>query len=120
MGYDFAVWEGPRPGDDEQAANDCERMLVEFDKGRVAPTAAIGAFIGDVLSAYPDIDEDADDFPWKYAPLQRHAVSGPTAYLTLHRVDSLDEILDSLTDLAAKHNLNAFDPQKETMVAWAS
>lgn len=117
MSYDFCVWEGPAPEDDE-AARAFFSEWVERDEAREdageppAPaTPAIAAFVEAVLQRFPDSDED---LTWS-AGLSVEDADGPVVYLAM-TYSAAESAVPVIADLAHERGLVCFDPQGERLV----
>jgi hypothetical protein len=75
MSYDLAVWAGARPADDQSAAKEfeqrCDQRDADIDRGiDHPPSPVIERFAADLLSRWPELDDDSgDECPWSDAPL---------------------------------------------------
>ncbi len=113
MSYDLAVWEGPTPRSDEQAA----QVFTELSKrysDRADPTdesPAILAYVDALLARWPDITSDhgPEHSPWSDGPLA-HNATGPLLYFGM--VPSrAEQACEFAAQLAQEHDLVCFDPQ---------
>jgi hypothetical protein len=73
---DLAVWDGPQPASDEEAATTFEQLYATYETAEdTPPTDRIASYVGTLLVRYPDLtelDDDAvDDSPWADGPLIR-------------------------------------------------
>ena len=70
MSYDLAVWEGPRPSSDDEAAAEYERLMDQMDSDPdVAPSAPIVTFMNELLARWPALGEPGDEAsPWAMGP----------------------------------------------------
>lgn len=116
MSVDLAVWEGPPPGDDTEAARTFVDLSQRFlQRTHVTPSARIADYVGALLARYPDLtDEGDDDVPWGSGPLIRNA-SGPILMLDLKLNDVFEEGWRFCVETAQAHGLVAFDPQASTL-----
>lgn len=119
MSYDLAVWHGPRPADDEAAADEYERRAGFLDEDDTEPSPAspsMRAFLDDVLRRFPPLTVDADDdgdSPWATGP-EPGDVDGDFAYLTM-TFPGASAHLDEVVAIARRHGLVCFDPQTEAL-----
>ncbi|WP_130504330.1 hypothetical protein [Blastococcus saxobsidens] len=116
MSYDVAVWAGPRPADDEAAAEQFELFVEVLDDDEPpAPSSAMVAFLEDLLSVLPALDESEDPrSPWATGP-EPGDVSGDFAYLTM-TYPGAEAALDTVAAVARRHGLVCFDPQDERLL----
>jgi len=113
MSYDLAVWFADRILSDEQALQQYHELCDE-NISDLTPHPSIGNFYLELYKIYPEIDDVPDDklrdfdfSPWsvEYELSDRH--------LMLSCVWShADSLHDLVLDLAKKHGLAVFDPQK--------
>lgn len=111
MSYDLAVWEGPKPPDDAEAALEYERRMDAMERAldgteaAPGPSRGIQAFIDAALARFPELDasslEDEAMGDLVYFPM--------TFSCAEYARDPLAEIADSL-------GLVCFDPQIEQML----
>ncbi|WP_104524953.1 hypothetical protein [Blastococcus atacamensis] len=112
MSYDVAVWAGPRPADDESAEAEYERRadVLEDDDDLPPPSPALAAFLDELLTVLPPLDESDDPrSPWATGP-EPGDVSGDFAYLTM-TYPGAEAALDTVVEVAGRHGLVCFDPQ---------
>ncbi|PPK92230.1 hypothetical protein CLV92_11692 [Kineococcus xinjiangensis] len=119
MSYDFAVWEGPQPENDEAVLAHFERWA-EVDEARddsgelsAPPTARIKDFIEAVLAQHPDDEQGI----WS-AGLSVEDAHGPFVYLSM-TFSGADRALGDIVELALARDLVCFDPQEEAVVTAA-
>ena len=81
MPVDLAVWEGPQPASDAEAARTFKALYRQFMQPErdTPPTERIAAYVDALLDRYPDLTElhDAavEESPWVDGPLI-HRASG--------------------------------------------
>ena len=111
MSYDLAVWDGPRPADDRDAAAAFEALFSRYLEGgeATAPTAKVREFAAAVAEPWADV-EDSDETPWAAGPPGKGSASGPIVYLAVARSRS-GEVVAHAVALAVELGLNCFDPQ---------
>ena len=121
MSYDLAVWEGPRPGSDEEGAAEYERRMDEMERLLDAgeettdPTLGIRAFVTAALERYPELDEDSGaECPWASAPLIGEAM-GDYIYFPM-TFSGAGYARDVVAGIAHAHGLVCFDPQIERLL----
>jgi hypothetical protein len=119
MSFDLAVWEGARPGSNEEAAAEDGRLDKKYVGGdRVEPTAAIKAFIAAITAKYPDLTDlpadQVDDGVWSDGPLINNA-SGPYFYFGIVW-SRLAEVAPFVVAVAQEHGLVCFDPQENELL----
>lgn len=116
MSYDLAVWEGTRPGSDEEAGETYQALCERYLEAEAAepPTERIRAYALALLERYPDIGgPDGEDSPWASGPLINEAV-GPMMYFPMVW-SQCEEASAWAADLAAQHGLVCYDPQMECL-----
>lgn len=113
MSYDLAFWDGPRPADDDEAAQVFEELMdaMEESDEDVPPTAPIRALIDELESHWPGDDPKA---PWASFPLAGDAQGG-TLYVNLV-FGRPDADLEFMASVARRLNIVCFDPQLEVML----
>ena len=96
MSFDLAVWEGPRPATDAEAADVHERLMERFESDESQPpTPAIVSYVAALTARWPDIDAPGgEDSPWSRA----------------------EEVAEVASRIAAEHGLVCFDPQSEQLL----
>ncbi|SRR6266542_3457501 len=113
MSYDLAVWFPDQILSDEQALQQYHK-LYDGDISQLRPHTSTGNFYLELYKIHPEIDDvpedklgDFDYSPWSV----EHELSD--RHLMLSCVWSHAEYVHSLVlDLAKKHGLAVFDPQK--------
>ena len=110
MGYQLAVWEGPRPADDETGVQRFQAMAQQYLVGEpTEPTLAIRTFLGALTTIWTDDPQDPRwaRSPWKSSSLLESA-SGPIVFLDLTLRAEL--IVSSvIASIAEDHGLVTFD-----------
>ena len=117
MSFDLAVWEGPRPRSDAEAAEHFDDLVAqaEDDTDPRPPTPAIAAFVEALAERHPELTaESGDESPWASGPLIGGA-SGSSLHLNVVWSRAA-ETAASVADLAADHGLVCFDPQDEVLL----
>jgi hypothetical protein len=77
MSVDMAVWEGERPGSDDEAVQTFERLYEQYIETSDAaePSPKIREFVESLLETFPDLDalgdDEVDDSPWSDNPASR-------------------------------------------------
>jgi hypothetical protein len=119
---DIAVWEGPTPTSDDEAAKTFEELYdryIESDAD-APPSQRITEYVRALLERYPDLDElddDAvDDSPWADSPLMGNA-RGPFIYFSLVANEAANEAWQHAVTTARAMGLVCFDPQSGTLTA---
>ena len=113
MSCDFAIWWPSRRLSDEEAG-ELYAALCEEDTSGVEPSEAIDAFYAELTAKHPEIDDISDDdvdntdlCPWSIA------FDRSSGHLIIPCVWSKADYVESLLhELANKHGLAIFDPQK--------
>jgi hypothetical protein len=88
MPVDLAVWEGPQPASDAEAARTFKALYRQFMQAEpdIPPTESIAAYVAALLDRYPDLSELDDtaveDSPWTDGPLI-HRASGRALFLDM-------------------------------------
>ncbi|GAA4632442.1 hypothetical protein GCM10023196_065910 [Actinoallomurus vinaceus] len=110
MSYDVAVWEGPRPSDDREAAEVHERLYADYlDADEIEPVLdVVRRFVEVLTRQWPDTNT-GDDTPWAGVPLLKGA-SGPYVYLSISW-SAAEEVSAFVADVADQFGLVCFDPQ---------
>ncbi|UJR83071.1 hypothetical protein [Sandaracinus amylolyticus] len=116
MSFDIAVWEGPRPRDDDDAASTFASLAnryLEREPEHDEPTPArVRALIDAVRARFPD--DAPEDRVWALSPIDCDQ-RGPLLYPHV-RWDYAEVVLRVVSQLAAEHGLVCFDPQDERLV----
>lgn len=120
MSVDLAVWEGPAPASDDEAAAVFEDLSKRFlDSPATPPSKEIAEYVNVLLARYPDLngrdgDEDGDEVPWGSGPLIRNA-SGPILYIDMKLNTAFEQGWRYCVETATSRGLIAFDPQSGTL-----
>lgn len=117
MSFDLGVFYTERPQSDDDAG---ERYVALCDGSNLAdwiePSPKVEAFLNDLTTRYPQIDDVADeavdDSPWSCAfdVSEGHAIM-PMVW------SRAEEMAAIIAELAAKHGLVCFDPQEGKIVS---
>jgi CheY-like chemotaxis protein len=121
MPVELAVWEGPQPASDAQAARTFKALYRQFmqPERNTPPTERIAAYVDALLARYPDLTEldDAavEDSPW---------IDGPSIHRASGRVLFLDVVENDVGEAAWRHavrtarsaGLVCFDPNSRARV----
>ena len=121
MSISLAVWEGEAVTSDAEAAARFEELYARYVEADDAtpPTPAIRSYVEVLLSRYPDIADEGEDFdedaiPWQTGPLINEA-SGPLFYFGMITNRVAAEAWDFAVATARTHGLVCFDPQSGTL-----
>jgi hypothetical protein len=113
MSYDLAVWERPRPANN-QAALETHIELMDRSEALAEPeepSPAIAAHIQGLLERWPDITEEASkDSPWSDGPLINNATGGLFYFGMIF--DTADEAPSLPRSLLGSTSLSASIPRK--------
>jgi hypothetical protein len=116
MSYHLAVWEGPQPTTDAEAAETFEALYAQHTDADHSPqpTLAMRRYVAALLARYPHLDDDnEDDTPWSDAPLVNNA-TGPIFYFGM--VFSHAETASAFAaNVAKEHGLVCLDPQSNKL-----
>lgn len=110
MGYQLAVWEGPRPADDEAGGERFQAMAEQhLMDDPTEPTPAIRQFIEALTTIWTDDPEDPrwERSPWKSSSVLESA-SGPIVFLNL-RLRAELIVSTVIASIAEDHGLVTFD-----------
>lgn len=110
MGYQLAVWEGPRPTDDEAGGETFQAMAREhLTDAPTEPTPAIRTFVEALTTIWTDDPEDPrfERSPWKSSSVLDSA-SGPIVFLNL-RLRAEPIVSTVIASIAEDHGLVTFD-----------
>ena len=99
MSYDLAVWEGPTPEDEFEAAGYYGELYDEWHRSSDAPSVAITAFVVALQAREPDVEVKA---------------AGPFAFVSVGR-KRRDEGAYAAAQIAGEQGLVCFDPQTEQL-----
>ena len=117
MSYDLAFWVGPTPASDDEAAEEFERRatFMEDEDAELRPaTPTVAAFISELLSRFPALDEDSDDENiWATGP-EPGDINGDFVYLTM-TYPGAERAYDFVTETARRHGLVCYDPQNDAL-----
>src|SRR6476620_5991051 len=61
MSYDLAVWEGPRPSSDEEAAGEFARLMGEMEETHRPASPAIKELAAELVTRWPELGEAGDE-----------------------------------------------------------
>jgi len=116
--YDLAVWEGPRPANDVDAAAVFSKLYDEYigdANGDTPPTVRLRSYVEALLARWVDMTEEDDEdiSPWSDGPLINNA-QGPIIYFAM-RWSMCEEVSAQAAQMAADHGLNCFDPQMDRL-----
>lgn len=116
MSFDLAVWEGPRPATDEEAAEVHERLMEQLESDESQPpTPAIASYVAALTARWPDLDAPGgEDSPWSVGPLISDASGGVITFGCVW--SRADEVAEVASRIAAEHGLVCFDPQSEQLL----
>ena len=118
MSYDVAVWVGSRPPDDTTALATFNELWKRYDGTDEPPHPAILAYLSDLETKYPDLDElddeHVDESPWAEGHMIGN-VMGPFFYFAM-TYPGARKALAFVAETAAAHGLVCFDPQSTTLI----
>ena len=116
MGYDLAVWEGPRPSGDDEAAETYERLMEQMDDDPDVPTSpTIQSFMNELLARWPALGQPGDETsPWATGPEFGDA-AGPITYITM-TYPGAREAVPYAAEVAKMLGLVCYDPQAEALL----
>ena len=116
MSYDVAVWSGPLPSSNDDAAEEFEQRVAVLEDDDPAPASLeLQAFLDELLSVLPPLDDSEDpDSPWATGP-EPGDISGEFAYLTM-TYPGAEAARDTVADVARRRGLVCFDPQEGTLL----
>ena len=112
VSYDVAVWVGERPANDDAAAEEFEARADASEDDETPPGRRIRAYVDALLERFP---EGSDEGVWAVEPLLEE-VGGDFLYLNLIVADDLDDVVGHAGELAQRHGLVAYDPQRECLL----
>jgi len=112
MSYDVAVWVGERPANDDAAAEEFEARADASEADARPPGARIRAYVDALLKRFP---EGGEEGVWASEPVLDEG-GGDFLYLDLSVGDHLDEVVGHAGELAQRHGLVAYDPQRECLI----
>ena len=116
MCVDLAVWEGPQPVSDDEAARTFSALYRRFVKAEhdTPPTERIAAYVGALLDRYPDLtelDDDAiEDSPWTDGPMI-HNASGQVFFLNVVANEAGEDAWAYAISTSRSAGLVCFDPE---------
>jgi len=111
VSYDLAVWEGPLPGSDADAAARFETLMDQLDGVTNPISEGIRALVFKLTRRWPDGD---DSSPWSTGPLASEA-NGSFIYIPMTFSGAALGVL-AVANEAARLGLVCFDPQDEMML----
>lgn len=120
MSVDLAVWEGPRPASDAEAAKTFEELYERHvEQGdETPPTERIAAYVKALLARFPDLteldDEVVDESPWADGPLIGNAI-GPFLYFGMVANEAAEQAWSHAVTTAGSMGLVCFDPQSGSL-----
>ena len=118
----MAVWEGPTPGSDEEAARTFDELYDRYidSDADVPPTGRVSEYVRALLERYPGLDEldddDVDNSPWADSPLIGNA-RGPFIYFSMVANEAANEAWRHAVSTAHSMGLVCFDPQSGALAA---
>jgi hypothetical protein len=113
--YTVAVWDGDTPADNEQAADEYDRLVELTEDDSSPPTPKIRRYVETLLARWPDITEQGgENSPWADGPLMSDAngplfVFGPATFLG-------EEPFLYCQALAREQGLVFFDPAEQQLL----
>jgi hypothetical protein len=113
---DLAVWEGPHPASDDEAARTFRTLYRRFVKpGHDAPPSErIAAYVHTLLDRFPDLtelDDDAiEESPWTDGPMIDNA-SGQVFFLNIVANEAGEDAWAYAVSTARSAGLVCFDPE---------
>lgn len=110
MGYQLAVWEGPRPADDDAGGEKFQAMAEQHLMDEpTEPTPAIRKFVEALTTVWTDDPDDPrfERSPWKSSSVLSSA-SGPMVFLNL-RLRAELIVSTVIASIAEDHGLVTFD-----------
>jgi hypothetical protein len=115
VSYDLVVFDYPDA--DLLALSHELEGLVEDQSGWGQPlTPTLSAFLGEVVAAYPRLDQDPDNSPWSIMPTENSSMAGGRAIGFALRWGSHAEAMHAvITEGCRRHNLILYDPQAGTL-----
>jgi hypothetical protein len=115
VSVDLAVWDGPMPSSDDEAARVFERLYQESADSRTPPNEPIRRYVGALLARFPDLtdlaDDEVDESPWATGPLIEDA-SGRFLYLSMGTNAAAEEAWEHAIAKARSMGLVCLDPQQ--------
>jgi hypothetical protein len=118
----MAVWEGPTPASNEEAAQTFDELYdrnIESETD-LPPTERIAQYVRALVARYPDLDDlddDAvDDSPWADSPLIGNA-RGPLIYFSMVTNEAANEAWRHAVTTSRSMGLVCFDPQSGGLAA---
>lgn len=117
MSYDLALWAGPMPTSDEEAAEEFDRRaaFMEDEDVEFRPaTCTMQGFLKDLLDRFPALDRHSNENNiWATGP-EPGDINGDFAYLTM-TYPGAERAYPFITQLAQRHELVCYDPQKDSL-----
>lgn len=75
----------------------------------------MGQFLDELLARFPDTS--SENTVWTFAPVRRGLSRPGGPLISLHLTwDAFSEVADTVTTLAAKHNIICYDPQEGAFI----
>jgi len=115
MSYDLAVWEGPRPSSDEEAAGEFARLMGEMEETHRPASPAIKELAAELVTRWPELGEAGDEeCSWLVGGSLIEDSSGAIIYFGM-RSDRMDEAVPFIAEVASRRGLVCYDPQEEAL-----
>jgi hypothetical protein len=111
VSYDLAVWDGPLPASDANAAAQFAGFMDGTDGDTVRVSAAIQTLVSKLTERWPD---ESDSSPWSMRPLIGNA-SGSFIHIPMSFAMAAEGVI-VVANEAARLGLVCFDPQDEMML----
>jgi hypothetical protein len=111
VSYDLAVWDGPLPSSDSDAAAEFARLMDAAEGGSMPATPKIRTLIDALTDRWPDGEESS---PWSTSPLLAEA-NGNLIYIPMSFGQATEGVI-AVANEAARLSLICFDPQDEVML----
>jgi hypothetical protein len=112
MSYDVAVWVGERPATHAAAAEEFDARADASEGDDQPPGRRIRAYADALVARFP---EGSDAGVWAVEPVLDVA-GGDFLSLNLIPGDGLDDVVGHAGELAQRHGLVAYDPQRECLL----
>jgi hypothetical protein len=106
MSMDLYLWKAPVIDDPDKAGALLDRFYEQGEKSVFQPSEDIVRALENIRQRYPD-DPESDDVPWSSWPIED---SDRLIALNI-RWSVENEVLDTIVDVAAEHDLIIYDPQ---------
>ena len=115
MSYDLAVWEGPRPSSDEEAAGEFDRLMGEMEDAHRPASPAIKELAAELVTRWPELGEAGEEECSCLAGGSLIQDASGEIICFAMRSDRVVEAVPFIAEVASRRGLVCYDPQEEAL-----